>query len=69
MIEFIKKIFPGFLIVKYISVKPTTPTIKTMYYDLKFKHKEISELVVNSVRCEIEFDWIVLSKKHDEPEM
>ena len=69
MIEFIKHIFPGFLIVKYISVKPATPAIKTMYYDLKFKHKDISELIVNSVRCEIEIDWIVLSKQQNEPEM
>ena len=69
MIEFIKHVFPGFLIVKHISALPANEKQKTMYYDLKFKHKDISELVVNSVRCEIEFDWIVLSKKHNEPEM
>ena len=69
MIEFIKKIFPGFLIVKYISVQPATSAIKTMYYDLKFKHKEMQALVADSIRCEIEFDWIVLSKKYNESEM
>ena len=69
MIEYMKNIFPGFLIVKSISVNPTTSAIKTMYYDLKFKHKDITELVVNSVRCEIVFDWIVLSKKNNENEM
>ena len=61
MIEFIKSVFPGFLIVKHISIRPATSAIKTMYYDLKFKHKDISELIVNSIRCEIEFDWVVLS--------
>lgn len=69
IIEFLKKIFPGFLIVKRMSVKPTTSNIKTMYYDLKFKQKDISELVVNSVACEVEFDWIVLSKKNNDSAM
>ena len=65
MIEFIKHVFPGFLIVKHISVEPTTPTVKTMYYDLKFKHKHLTELTVNAIRCEIEFDWIVLSRNNN----
>lgn len=65
MVNFFKQVFPGFIIVKHISIYPATSASKTMYYDLKFKHKDISNMMANSLKCEIYFDWIVLSKKDD----
>ena len=65
MINFFKQVFPGFIIVRHISIHPVTSATKTMYYDLKFKHKNISDTIANSLKCEVYFDWIVLSRKDD----
>lgn len=62
IISIIKNTLPGLLITENIIIKPRNERVKTLYYDYKFKQKNIDENIKDRFNCSITFEWIVLSK-------
>ncbi len=62
IISIIKNALPGLLIIDNVSIKPRNEIMKTLYYDYKFKQKNVDENIKDRFNCNITFEWIVLSK-------
>jgi len=67
VLEMLKQIFPGYFVVKSISVVPVNEDVKRIFYDRKFKNKKIDKKLHldDRLNCSIEFEWIML--KGDKP--
>lgn len=63
MLEMIKQIFPGYLIVKSFTVAPINEESRKLLYERKFGKKNIDykSKLDDRLSCEIEFEWIFLT--------
>ena len=57
----IKNIFPGYVVIRKFNVKPEREEVKTLLYERKFYEATGYMNVDNRLKCDIEFDWVMLS--------
>lgn len=62
VLEMIKQIFPGYLIIKNFSVSPANEDMRKILYERKFGKKKIDyrTKLDDRLSCSMEFEWIFL---------